>query len=80
MEIEPDWRRMGLEYFIWISIFPFSHFLFFWTSIAIFSQYNSIYWTSMAIFSQYNSIYWTSMPPISQTKAYYWTSMPIMSQ
>ena len=50
----------------------------FLTSMAIFSQYNSIYWTSMAIFSQYNSIYWTSMPPISQSKSYYWTSMPIL--
>ena len=66
MEIKPEWWRMGLEYFVWTSIFPLS-------------QNDSIYWTSMAIFSQYNSIYRTLMPPISQTKACYWTSMPKMS-
>ena len=40
--------RIELEYFIW-------------TSMPIFSQYNSYYWTSMPIISQYNSYYWTSM-------------------
>ena len=67
MEIKPEWWRMGLEYFIWTSIFPLS-------------QNYSIYWTSKALFSQYNSYYWTSMPILSHYHFYYWTSMPILSQ
>ena len=81
MEIKPEWWRMGLEYLIWTSIFPPSHFLFiFWTSMAIFSQYSSIYWTSMPPISQTKAYYWTSVPILSHYNSYFWTSMPILSQ
>ena len=81
MEIKPEWWRMGLEYFIWTSIFPLSqNYFIFWTSMATFSQYNSIYWTPMLPISHHNSYFWTSMPIVSHYNSYYWTSMPILSQ
>ena len=51
----------------------------YWTSMPIFSQYNSYYWTSMSIIIQSTAYYWTSMAIISQSTAYYWTSMSLIS-
>ena len=63
MEIKPERWQMGLEYFTWTSIFPLSHFLIFWTSMAIFNPYKSYYWTSMPILSQSEKLFYVWSHP-----------------